>query len=200
MSSSSCYCYSGNPDTNSKDLGMPQFKKVVTGILGVCCEAYIRTDMLNVGACNTQTITGNSVNFVLDQWCATIQPNVLYTQVRAPSTGFDGIFFESSSNKIHQVTATIHIDDVNKGGARRLELYKQDGETNGNTLVTLWDTQPVPDPDLYTPLTVNASVPLAVGDRLFLQVVNTGNANATVLAYPYTYWSVTETPYFVTTV
>lgn len=197
MSSPSCYCYSGCTDNNSKDLGMPQYKKVITGQLGVCCEAVIRTDTINVGACNTQTITGNSVNFVLNQWCDTIQPNVLYTQVRAPATGFDGIVFESSTNKIHQVTATVHIEDVNKGGARRLELYKQDGETSQNTLVVLYDTQPVPDPVLITPLVINASVPLAVGDKLFLQVVNTGNANATVLAYPYTYWNVTETPFFI---
>lgn len=201
MSSSSvrCYCYSGCNDNNSKDLGMPQFKKVITGELGVCCQAFIRADKINVGLCNAVTVPGNTCT-VLDDWCTSANPAVLYTDVRLPTTGFDGTYYEASSTKIYDVKATVHIDSTCNGGSRSLILSKIDADTP--TIVEnvyVWETQPNPDPNSVTPLSINGTVPLGAGDRLFLQVCQTcPNGNTLqILPYPYSWWSVTETPYFL---
>lgn len=196
MSSVRCYCYSGCNDNNSKDLGMPQFKKVITGELGVCCQAFIRSDKINVGLCNAFPIPANTC-VTIDDWCVSANPDILYTDVRAPTTGFNGTDYQASSSKIYDVHATIHVENTCTGGSRSLILQKTSAATGTTSNVYVWETQPNPDPLSLTPLTINGEVPLDSGDTLSVLVCQTCNAAIDILPYPYSWWSVTETPYFL---
>lgn len=191
------YCYAACPARNSPDLNMPQFIEVLTGDLGVCNEAYIRADKINVGLCNTFVVEPNT-NVTIDDWCVSANPFVLYTEVREPASGFDGAYFQASASKIHEVSATVHLADEVPGGLRRLTIDRILSGEVGVDPIFVYETQPNPDPVLATPLHIDARVPLNAGDRISISVYQNSSNTANILPYPYSWWYVTETPYFRT--